>query len=106
MKLISVLDTLDGLDEALKGYYTEKDGKFYLGAEGVDDLPEVKGLKTSLAPLLEIGIAGCEASNETANIRNLSIGGSSWLSPNFPTLPSFRYMSPTISTDCLTWPPA
>jgi len=30
MKLKSVLETLDGLDEAVKQYYSEKDGKFYL----------------------------------------------------------------------------
>jgi len=36
MKLKAILDTLDGLDEALKGFYTEKDGKFILNVEGFD----------------------------------------------------------------------
>ncbi|MGM9512445.1 hypothetical protein ACS5NO_32235 [Larkinella sp. GY13] len=49
MKLKSVLETLDGLDESLKPFYTEKDGKFVLNLDQVDDHPDVKGLKTSLA---------------------------------------------------------
>lgn len=49
MKLKAVLETLDGVDEAVKPFYTEKDGKFYLTVEDIDDHPEVKGLKTSLA---------------------------------------------------------
>ncbi|TGE04635.1 hypothetical protein [Hymenobacter fodinae] len=48
MKLKSVIDTLDGVDEALKAAYTEKDGKFYLNVEGIDSHPEVVGLKKSL----------------------------------------------------------
>ena len=48
MKLKAILETLDGLDEALKPFYTEKDGKFILALDHVDDHPDVKGLKASL----------------------------------------------------------
>lgn len=40
-------DNLDDLDEAHKGLYVEKDGKFLLDIEGVDEHPTVKHLKTS-----------------------------------------------------------
>ena len=36
MKLKAILDNLDGIDEALKAAYTDKDGKFYLNVEGFD----------------------------------------------------------------------
>lgn len=45
MKLKAVLETLEGLPEALKASYTEKDGKFYLDIEGVDEHPSVGALK-------------------------------------------------------------
>lgn len=46
-KLKAVLESLDGLDESLQGFYTESaDGKFRLDAEGVED---VSGLKSALA---------------------------------------------------------
>lgn len=45
-KLKSVLDSLDGVDESLHGFYVERDGKHYLDAEGVED---VGGLKSALA---------------------------------------------------------
>lgn len=48
MKIKAVLDTLDGLDEGLKQYYTEQDGKFYLSLEGVQDHTETKALKNAL----------------------------------------------------------
>ncbi|RLE28255.1 MAG: hypothetical protein DRJ65_00060 [Acidobacteria bacterium] len=44
MGLKTKLDTLDGLDDALKGLYIEKDGTFYLDA----DLEDVSGLKSAL----------------------------------------------------------
>jgi hypothetical protein len=47
MKLKSVLDSLDGIDEALKAAYTEKDGKFYLNVEGYDPV-EVETLRTTM----------------------------------------------------------
>lgn len=51
MALKAVLDKLDGVNDALKGEYTEKDGKFYLSVEPVDgyELDDVSGLKNSLA---------------------------------------------------------
>lgn len=51
MALKAVLDKLDGVADALKGEYTEKDGKFYLSVEPVDgyELDDVSGLKNSLA---------------------------------------------------------
>ncbi|MGI4886108.1 MAG: hypothetical protein ACRYFR_14220 [Janthinobacterium lividum] len=48
MKLKSVLDNLDGVDEALKAAYTEKDGKFCLNVEGLQEHPDAKALKTAL----------------------------------------------------------
>ncbi|MDQ7776294.1 phage scaffolding protein [Paracoccus aminovorans] len=47
MALKTVVDTLDGLDEAMKALYTEKDGKFVLDLEGVDAHPEVANLKSA-----------------------------------------------------------
>lgn len=37
MALKMTVDTLDGIPDALKGEYTEKDGKFHLGLEGLED---------------------------------------------------------------------
>lgn len=48
MALKAVLDTLDGVPTALHEFYTERDGKFYLDAEGVED---VSGLKSALERL-------------------------------------------------------
>lgn len=45
MGLKLTLDSLDGLDEGVRGLYTEKDGKFRLDVEGVED---VTGLKSAL----------------------------------------------------------
>ena len=47
MKLKAILDTLDGLDEALKGFYTEKDGKFFLQVDGYDP-GEVEVLRSTM----------------------------------------------------------
>lgn len=53
-KLKAVLDSLDGLDEARAELYTQgDDGRYYLDAEGVDDLPDVQGLKKKRDELLE-----------------------------------------------------
>lgn len=49
MKLKSVLETLDGVDESLQSVYVEKDGKFFLNVDGIDNHPDVVGLKNSLA---------------------------------------------------------
>jgi len=45
MALKSVLESLDGLPEDIKKEYTEKDGKFYLNIEGLDEHPGVGALK-------------------------------------------------------------
>lgn len=45
MALKSVLTSLDGLSDDVKKEYTEKDGKFYLDLEGLDDHPGVGALK-------------------------------------------------------------
>lgn len=43
-KLKTELETLDGLDDAIKGLYVEQDGRFVLDA----DIPDVSGLKSAL----------------------------------------------------------
>jgi hypothetical protein len=45
MGLKLIVDSLDGLDEGVKSLYAEKDGKFRLDVEGVED---VTGLKSAL----------------------------------------------------------
>ena len=45
MSLKSVLTSLDGLSDDLKKEYTEKDGKFYLDLEGLDEHHAVGALK-------------------------------------------------------------
>lgn len=45
MALKSILTTLDGLSDDIKKEYTEKDGKFYLDIEGLDEHPGVGALK-------------------------------------------------------------
>jgi len=45
MALKLTVDSLDSVPEALRGEYTEKDGKFVLGVDGLED---TTGLKTAL----------------------------------------------------------
>lgn len=45
--LKTVVDTLDGLDEAMHSLYAETDGKFVLQVEGVDSHPDVANLKSA-----------------------------------------------------------
>ena len=45
MALKSILESLDGLSDDIKKEYTEKDGKFYLDIEGLDEHPGVGALK-------------------------------------------------------------
>lgn len=47
MALKAILDSLDDVEEAIKPFYAEKDGKFILQVTGVDDLPDVRNLKTA-----------------------------------------------------------
>ena len=49
MALKSILDNVDSLpDDVKKEYKKGNDGKFYLDVDGIDDHPNVKGLKTSM----------------------------------------------------------
>lgn len=49
MALKAVVEDLEGVPEGLREHYTEGEGgKFYLVADGVDDLPSVRGLKSTL----------------------------------------------------------
>lgn len=48
MALAAVVDTIDTIPEALRTEYTEKDGKFYLNVDGLDNHHGVTGLKTAL----------------------------------------------------------
>jgi len=45
MPLALIVDSIDTVPEALRGEYTEKDGKFHLNVEGLDD---TAGLKSAL----------------------------------------------------------
>ena len=47
--LKAVLDTLEGVDDAVKPFYVEANGKFALAVEGVDDHPEVANLRNAYA---------------------------------------------------------
>ena len=45
--LKTVLETLDGIDDAVKPFYAEADGKFVLAVEGIDDHPDVANLRNA-----------------------------------------------------------
>jgi hypothetical protein len=47
------LDSLDGVDEPVRALYTEKDGKFVLGIEGLPQPEDVSGLKAQVQTLLD-----------------------------------------------------
>ena len=47
--LKTVIETTDGLDEAIAALYTEHEGKFVLQIEGVDEHPEVASLRNAYA---------------------------------------------------------
>lgn len=47
MPLKAVLSTLDGVEDAVKGFYKEKDGSFFLEIDGLDDHPSVRGVITA-----------------------------------------------------------
>src|SRR5690606_10350707 len=54
MSLKAVLDLLDGVEDAVRGFYTEaEDGKDYLTVDNVDALPSVRGLTNTLRRLRE-----------------------------------------------------
>lgn len=47
MALKTILDTLTGVDDALKSFYVEADGKFVLQLDGIDAHPEIATLKNA-----------------------------------------------------------
>jgi hypothetical protein len=47
MALKALLESLDGVDDAVKPFYAERDGKFVLNIEGVDDHPDVANLRNA-----------------------------------------------------------
>lgn len=47
------IDSLDAVDESSRAFYTEKDGKFVLGIEGLPQPEDVSGLKTKVQELLD-----------------------------------------------------
>jgi len=49
MPLKAVLETLEGVDDAVQSFYAEKDGVFILDVEGMDSHPEVRGVIGSKA---------------------------------------------------------
>jgi len=49
MALRTVLETIDGLDEAIASLYIERDGKYVLDIEGVDEHPDVANLRNAYA---------------------------------------------------------
>ena len=46
------IDSVEGLDDSLKGLYQEKDGKFVLGIDGLPQPEDVDGLKRKVDELL------------------------------------------------------
>lgn len=47
MALKTVLESLEGVDDALQPFYVENDGKFVLQVEGVDEHPDVANLRNA-----------------------------------------------------------
>ena len=45
--LKTILDSLEGVDDAVQQFYTEQDGKYVLQVEGVDNHPDVANLKSA-----------------------------------------------------------
>lgn len=75
MALKTVIETTDGLDEAIASLYTENDGKFVLQIEGVDEHPEVASLRNAYARTKEDRErAKTEAASLKAKISELEKG--------------------------------
>jgi hypothetical protein len=73
--LKTVLNTLDGVDDAQKPFYAESDGKFILQVDGIDDHPEVVSLKNAYARTkADKQNAADEAKNLKAQIAELQKG--------------------------------
>ena len=49
MALKALLETLESVDDAVKPFYAERDGKFVLDVDGVDDHPDVANLRNAYA---------------------------------------------------------
>lgn len=47
MALKALLESMEGVDDAVKPLYAERDGKFVLDVEGIDDHPEVASLRNA-----------------------------------------------------------
>jgi len=47
MALKTILETLEGVDDALQSFYVENDGKYVLQVEGVDEHPDVANLRNA-----------------------------------------------------------
>ena len=47
MPIKATLTTLEGVDDAMRGFYVEKDGAFVLDVEGIDAHPELAPLKNA-----------------------------------------------------------
>jgi hypothetical protein len=75
MPLKAVLETLDGIDDAVKPFYAEADGRFVLAVEGVDDHPEVANLRNAYARTKDgAAAAKAEAAALKARIADLEKG--------------------------------
>ena len=75
MALKALLETLDGVDDAVKPLYAERDGKFVLDVEGVDDHPEVANLRNAYGRTkADKDAAKAEAATLKARIAELEKG--------------------------------
>ena len=75
MALKAVLDTLEGVDDAVKPLYAENGGKFVLALEGVDDHPEVANLRNAYGRTKDgAATAKAEAASLKARIAELEKG--------------------------------
>jgi hypothetical protein len=75
MALKALLETLDGVDDTVKPFYAERDGKFVLDVEGVDDHPEVANLRNAYSRTKEDkDKAKTEAATLRARIAELEKG--------------------------------
>ena len=73
--LKTVIETTDGLDEAIAALYTEQEGKFVLQIEGVDEHPEVVSLRNAYARTKDgQATAKAEAASLKAQIAELQAG--------------------------------
>lgn len=55
MGLKAALETLEGVDEGVRDFYTQaEDGNYYLDVDGVDSLPQVQGLAATLRKFKEV----------------------------------------------------